>query len=415
MRRSQGVLIVVVAAAIPRLVVLARERERVLEELGDSSDRFATTLADHGTFGFLRDVPSAYIEPLYAWLLAGLYFPFGHSWLAVGLAQTAVAVATALIVMEIGRRLGSTGVGVTAAVLTTLHPYLVWHDVHANRDVVEGLLLALVVLIALAAYELESPGWAAVAGGVAGLAILVDVRLVALPLVLAVYLAWRIRPGRDALFAFVAVVAGAALVVTPWVIRNEVEVGCYTLTTDTRTLWKANNLNTRAVLDGGGWIDDVPDFPGAPPTPDEARVDECAQMRVYRERVLDFWQDHPREKGRLAVQATRMLWNPFPVETGTSDRGFVGTVRDLVEPAFVILLYATAIAGLLVAPGRFVALALLLLAYSTLAAVVFAGATRYRVPWDFLLALLAAFAVARIWERYGLRRWQRRRPVARLP
>jgi len=255
---------------------------------------------------------------------------------------------------------------------------------------------------------------------VAGVAILGNARLAALPLLLGLYLAWRIRPGSRALFAFVAVVAGAALVVAPWVVRNEARVGCYALTTDTRAVWKANNLNTRDVLDRGGWIDDVPEFPGAPPWPELAAdltlagqptsVDECAQMRLYRDRVLDFWRDHPEEKTRLALQATRMLWNPFPHESDTSDAGIAGAARDYLEPAFVILLYATAIAGLLVAPGRFTALALLLLAYNTLAAMAFAGTTRYRVPWDFLLALLAAFALIAIWERYGERRWRRWRP-----
>ena len=425
MRRSTGALIVILAAAIPRLFVLAWERETILEEFVDKSDRFATTLVDHGTFGFLPDVPSAYIQPLYAWFLAGLYFPFGRSWLAVGLVQTLIAVGTALVVYEIGRRLATPGVGLVAALLTTLHPYVVWHDVHANREGLDGLLLALLVLLALVAYELESPGWAAVTGAVAGLAILGNARLAALPLVLALFLAWKIRPGGRALLAVVVLLAGAALVVAPWVVRNEARVGCYTLTTDTRTLWKANNLNTRDVLDRGGWIDEVPEFPGAPPWPELAadmtlagqptRVDECAQMRLYRDRVFDFWGDHPEEKTRLAVQATRMLWNPFPVETDSSDTGTVGAIRDYVEPAFVILLYAAAIGGLLVVPSRLTALALLLVAYNTAAAIVFAGATRYRVPWDFLLALLAAFALARIWERYGRRRWRRRRRPAGAP
>ncbi|HUF01367.1 MAG TPA: glycosyltransferase family 39 protein [Gaiellaceae bacterium] len=424
MRRSTGVLIVTLAAAIPRLVVLARERGTILEEFVDKSDRFATTLVDHGTFGFLANVPSAYTQPLYGWFLAGLYFPFGRSWLAVGLAQTIVAVATALIVFEIGRRLESTGIGVVAALLTTLHPYVVWHDVHANREVLDGLLLALLVLLALVAYELESPGWAAVTGVVAGLAILGNARLALLPLLLALFVAAKVRPGGRALFAAVVLVAGAALVVAPWVVRNQVQVGCYALTTDTRALWKANNLNTRDVLDRGGWIDDVPEFPGAPPWPELAAdltlagqpttVDECAQMRLYRERVVDFWRDHPEEKTRLAVQATRMLWNPFTSESDSGESGLVRSLRDTVEPAFVILLYAMAVAGLLVAPGRFAALALLLLAYNTLAATAFAGTTRYRAPWDFLLALFAAFALAAIWERYGERRWRRRRPSSSL-
>ena len=56
----------------------------------------------------------------------------------------------------------------------------------------------------------------------------------------------------------------------------------------------------------------------------------------------------------------------------------------------MIALYALAIVGLFVLPRSFVALALVLLGYQTLVAMLFAGATRYRVSWDFLIALLAA-------------------------
>ncbi len=93
MRRSTAALVVVLVAAVPRVLVLARERETILEEFVDKSDRFATTLVDHGTFGFLAGVPSAYTQPLYGWFLAGIYLPFGRSWLAVGIAQIVVAVA----------------------------------------------------------------------------------------------------------------------------------------------------------------------------------------------------------------------------------------------------------------------------------------------------------------------------------
>ena len=51
-------------------------------------------------------------------------------------------------------------------------------------------------------------------------------------------------------------------------------------------------------------------------------------------------------------------------------------------------------------PRRFLALALVFLVYETLAAMLFAGATRYRVPWDFVLALLAGAAI----DRYLIRR-----------
>jgi hypothetical protein len=412
-RHSTAALVVVLAASIPRLLVLGRERETILEEFVDKSDRFAVTLVEHGTFGFLPDVPSAYTQPLYGWFLAGLYLPFDRSWLAVGLAQIVVAVATALLVLEIGVRLRSPGVGLVAALLTTLHPYVVWHDVHANREVLDGFVLVLLVLCTVVAYEDRSLPMAAATGGVAGLAILGNARLVLLPVVIAVFVAGRV-PSSRTLSAAAIVIAGAALVVAPWVARNKVEVGCYAITTDSRALWKANNPNTRGVLDRGGWIDDVPELPGAPPWPELAAdltlagrptsVDECAQMRMYRDEVLEFWRENPGEKARLAVQATRMLWNPIPSESDTSGSGAARTARRTVEPVFMVVLYALAVAGLFVAPRHFVALALLLLAYNTLAAMVFAGTARYRAPWDSLLALLAAFALAEIGERVRSRR-----------
>ena len=52
--------------------------------------------------------------------------------------------------------------------------------------------------------------------------------------------------------------------------------------------------------------------------------------------------------------------------------------------------------GLWFTPRRFAVLALLVLAYQTLAAVAFVGATRYRVPTDFLIALLAAAVFERV-------------------
>jgi 4-amino-4-deoxy-L-arabinose transferase-like glycosyltransferase len=414
MKRSTGAVVVVAAAAIPRLLVLVRERETILEEFVDKSDRFATTLVDHGTFGFLSGVPSAYTQPLYGWFLAALYFPFGREWLAVGIAQVVVAVATALVVFEIGSRLRSTGVGLVAALITTLHPYVIWHDVHLNREVLDGLVLAVLALCALAAYEHRSLPLSAATGAVAGIAILGNARLVLLPVAIAVYVAWRIVPISRTVTSIALVVGLAALVVAPWVARNKIEVGCYAITTDSRALWKANNPNTRAVLDRGLWIDDVPALPGGPPWPELAAdltlagtptsADECAQMRLYRDEVLDFWREEPGEKALLALQATRMLWSPVPRESDESGSGTARVARTTIEPAFVTGLYVLAIVGFFVATPHFVGLAATMLAYNTLAAMVFAGTARYLAPWDFLLAILAAFALAALWERIRRRR-----------
>ena len=214
-----------------------------------------------------------------------------------------MAVVTALLVLAIGTHLASVRTGVLAALVATLHPYLVWHDIHVNREILDGLLAAAIVLLALLAYERRSLLLALGLGAVTGLAILSNARLLLLPLVLAPYVAWRVRPAGRAIAAAALVVVGAALVTAPWVVRNKVVIGCATITTDTRALWKANNPATYDVLARGGWIDDVPDLPDVPPWPEKAAgisvaaakaVDECAQSSFYRDEVLRLLARPPR-------------------------------------------------------------------------------------------------------------------------
>lgn len=403
MTRARPYALLAAAAALPRASVLLYERDDILVAFTEKSDDFARTFVASGTYGFVPGVPSAYTQPLYGFFLIPLYEVFGRTWVTVGVAQIALAALTAILVYEIGRRYLSPAAGLLAALIATLSPYLVWHDVHVNREIVDQPLAAALVLLALVTVERRSVGLAALLGVVCGLAILGNTRLALLPVLLGAYVAWRLGRDRRALAAAAVVVAGAALAVAPWVVRNGIVVGCYTLTTDARALWKANNEQTDEVLARGGWIDDVEAIPGRELTPEFTRdiyrsrgeivrVDECDDMRFFRAEVLEFWREQPGEKGALAVRGVGMLWDPRA--TRAEGQPGEGTALDFartwVVAVYVLALYALALPGLLAVPRAFAALALLLLAYGTLAAAAFVGATRYRAPWDFVLALLAA-------------------------
>lgn len=392
-------MLVAAAAIAPRLAVLLRERGAILTAFTDKSDDFAQTFVHHGTFGFIPGEPSAYTQPLYGFFLIPIYWVFGRTWWAVGVAQIFVATATALLVYAIGARVLSRRAGVFAAVVSTFSPYLVWHDVHLNREVLDQLVAAALVLSAIIAADRRSLAWATGAGLLSGIAVLGNVRLALIPVVVAAYLV--VRTGWS--WAPVAVVAAAAVAVAPWVVRNRVQLGCFALTTDGRALWKANNLQTYDLLAAGKWIDDVKDPPGHPfPNPEEARdiyrqsgrkihVDECANESYYQHKAWLFVRDHPGAKAKLAGQAVRMEWDPRTTASAT-DSGS-GLIRGVAQPLYTGVLFALALVGIAVGPRRFVGLAVAVLAYQTLAAIVFVGATRYRVGTDFLLALLAAAAL----------------------
>ena len=292
-------------------LALAIERDDILEEYVEKSDTFARTLVASGTFGFLPDVPSAYTQPLYAWFLAALYWPLERSWVVVGPRADRVAVATALLVLAIGRHLSSVrdrrhrGARHDAAPVPRLarRP----RQPRDPRRAARG---------ARSSCSRSSPTsaarrWLALATG-------------------RRHRARDPRPtrgsccsrsssrrmsrggsgrGRARVGAALLVVVGAAAVVAPWVVRNDVVIGCPTITTDTRALWKANNPATYDVLARGGWIDDVPDLPGVPPWPERAAaisvaaakaVDECAQARFYRDEVLRLLARRARARRRAS-------------------------------------------------------------------------------------------------------------------
>jgi len=425
-RRRAYVALAAVCAA-PRLAILLHERGAIMSSFTEKSDTFALTFVQHGTFGFIPGEPSAATQPLYGWFLVPVYWIFGRSWLSIGLAQLVLAIATAWLVYEIGRRLLGRRGGLIAAAIATLNPYLAWHDMHVNREIVDQVCSAALVLLTLRVAERPTKRLAALLGVVTGLAMLGNTRLVFIPILCAAYLAWRLPRTRFTAAILALVLAGAAVAVTPWLVRNRVELGCVTLTTDGKALWKANNTQTYGLLSTGQWIDNVsPSSPRpAPPnqlTPEEAwgyyvkpgvpkqyAIDhypnECVEMSFYEHLAVQYWKRHPGDKAKLAALSEQLLWQPNVYET--SGRNGAGTNLDvgrrLVEPVYMWAIYALAAAGLLFAPRAFVVLALLLLAYQSAFAAVFVGATRYRIAWDFLLALLAAATIERVLQRVRAR------------
>jgi hypothetical protein len=128
-------------------------------------------------------------------------------------------------------------------------------------------------------------------------------------------------------------------------------------------------------------------------------------MTMFEKKVVSFWVHHPGEKAKLIPLGAQWLWQPSVVETrgrpgeGTS----LDTLRRYALPAFMIPLYVLGAIGLFYVPRAFAVLTVLLLAYQTFFASMFVGETRYRVPWDFLIALCAGAALVHLFRRVRMR------------
>lgn len=172
-------------------------------------------------YPFIGTTYRSYIEPLYPGLCAGVYALAGHRAWALGFVQALLGVGLVWLVSVCGRRIVSGHVAVFAALLAALHPGLIFYTTKFHPFVLDALLLAAVVAVALAVVPQHPWRSVLVVGGLLGLCVLTRPTILAfLPVLL--WWVWTRLPGarRLRLARLAMLLITAALVVSPWVWRN---------------------------------------------------------------------------------------------------------------------------------------------------------------------------------------------------
>jgi hypothetical protein len=360
-------------------------------------------------------VPTAEKPPLYptylslwTWLGASSY-----KWhLAASSLLGAGAVAT---IGAIGRRAAGARAGLIAAGLAAVYPELLLQDASLRS---ESLYVPLVALALLAAYHLAERPTArrgALLGVAIGLAALTRSEGVFLVVLLALPALWlgasrgaRLRPA-------LAVVAGCAVLLVPWLARNWIQFDRPTaISTNEGGLLAGANCD---LAYHGELIGTWACFPDAPIGPEHCNRDyyrevlgtqacypvgaprnEAAASARLRSRALRYARDHA---GRVpAVASVRLLrtwelWDPrdhAAIEAFYNDRN--PRWNRWAQRSFYVLALL-AVAGAVVLRRRRVPLRLLLAlpALVSLVAVTSYGSTRFRAAAEIALVVLAAAAL----------------------
>lgn len=167
--------------------------------------------------------------PVYPVLLALVGRGFGEGFWAPIALQHVLGVGTAALVYGIGRLTFGRGVGLLAGLVAALSGGLLIYEHYLLTEAVFTFLLSLSLLLGLAGLRRDS-AWCYVGSGVAiGLATLTRPHgqlliLLGPPVFLLCYRRWR-----PALRATALVTAAAALVMVPWMARNWVVHGAFTV------------------------------------------------------------------------------------------------------------------------------------------------------------------------------------------
>jgi glycosyltransferase involved in cell wall biosynthesis len=274
-------------------------------------DTYARNLLATATFGLQPGVPDAVLPPLYSASLAAVYALAGRGALQVVAMNVALDVVALMAIRRIVSRLFPSGaaVGTVAAACTACYPYLVFQSLTV---VDTSLFIALLyVFLAMAVDVRSAQGSRAIwlrgtmCGAVLGLLTLT--RPLAPPLValVAAWL-WLSIGARGTLARLAPVAFGAALVVTPWIVRNEAVLGVIVPVTTNggSNFWQGNNANTARYLRAGYDAQWVP-----PP-----RVDATDPLGHEADRqmlalALRFLREHPGAIPDLVWTKLRVQWS----------------------------------------------------------------------------------------------------------
>src|SRR4051794_23824252 len=164
----------------------------------------------------VKPVPSAEHPPLFSLVLAGFWKLGVHSVTAQKLVVCFIGAATVAFTGLAGREAAGVRVGLIAAALAAVYPFLWVADGTLLAESLYAALMAASLWLALRFWRTRGTADAAWLGAVVGTAALARGEALLLVPLLLVPLAWRARSAKAGL----AMLAACAVVIAPWTIRN---------------------------------------------------------------------------------------------------------------------------------------------------------------------------------------------------
>lgn len=240
----------------------------------------------------------SYHPPLFDGISLAVYRLVGHRQTAILWLQALFSCALAALVVVLARQLtGSLAAAAVAGAAVATHPGLLYYDTHHLHPLSFGaLLFAVIVWAAVRWWRLQHPREAVWLGAAVGLAMYERGTAGLFLLPMAAGMAWQLRTRpRQAAVAVAAALAGFALVLAPWMIRNTVVHGrpLLMVSVNGELFWRGNHAQATggALTPSGMTVLDA--------APEAFRVlvlsqtNELAQQQVFWDEAWRYVRAHP--------------------------------------------------------------------------------------------------------------------------
>jgi hypothetical protein len=413
-RRSVGYLTIAVLVVASRLAYVVHDRAYERTDKAEM-ERAAMSLARDGA---IADVywpgsgPTAHVSPLYAILLSIPYRIWGWDTVAGRIGQEMLAIlATTIgicILPIVAEKIGlPRRVGWISAALLAILPHNLWIE---STGTWEQPYAALVLLGALVLFcRLRRESWAywppiLETGVLTGAAALLSPAL--LPaIILMIVVEWVFEPGRRTRVATASLVilALAAVILSPWVVRNQRVLGGFVPLRSNFGLELSLGNNPKA---------DGMTFPATTSGPEDlahnghpfadldeqarlAAVGELPYMKAKMTAALDWIQHNPTRAAALVVARFRHFWFPSTAlwAEGSTMRGLKSVIMSVIGIAALLGL----IRLLVVRQDQSWLIAAAMLGPSLIYMITHVD-VRYRYPISGLSTLVAVSLADALWQ-----------------
>jgi 4-amino-4-deoxy-L-arabinose transferase-like glycosyltransferase len=322
-----SILFIVLIALLLRLAVITIGHtyritpRRDHFQFGWEMGRLARSIATGQGFSSPTDLPtglSAWAPPLYPYILAGVFKVFGvysalSAWVILAF-NSVFAALTCLTLYRIAERIYGTSVARATAWTWAVFPYAIYWPVRVVWETsLTTFLLSLALLFTLRMAD-EPPRrrmWI-LFGLLWGVIALTNTAVVSMLPICLLWLLYRLPRRPEQLLGAALCVLTAALVVSPWLVRNYQVFGKFIFVRDNLPLemYEANNDQS-----AGLWTRD--EHPGN--NPEAMRrfqeLGELGFMAEKRQEVRQFIDEHPGRFLWFTLQRAAYFWIAPPQAT----------------------------------------------------------------------------------------------------
>jgi len=353
-----------------------------------SYDQLSQNLLHRHLYGFEPGKPTVFRAPLYPFLLTFIFGIFGHSFAIVRVIQAIASALAAVQLALIGRRLsGSPLVGLVASALFIFNPVLIFTTALLYTETLYLPLLFAIVQFWLKMVDApkQRVRYALLSGVLFGLSHLMrpNMLLFVAPLFLwlGLNLGASFRAWQSAILLTAIVTIVSAAIVAPWTVRNYMVVHRIVPISANIGMQVRQGSSDRA--DGG-----AEDMKYLEPFPE---LNEADRDKAYMRIGTEWIKQHP---SRFVALIPRRLGKFYsPLETSNNGQ-MVTKIAPVILVGYTVY-YLLAIAGLYTTGSawRRWLLVYLVIAYFSFLAAMLYGGTRYSIPIQPFIMLLASHAL----------------------